>query len=133
MRLRPGGGGFGARRLSLPPVFIFFKGATIYFYSPFATGGNDHSDFFSAEVLKVGMHKALVPFYLSAGRLGMDENGRTEIKCNGKGVLFVEDKSDDLSIDKLGEFVATSSEHRRLLIPTMDPDEGDDIVPLILL
>lgn len=103
---------------------------TVYFYRPPIQG--DGSGFFSPEVLKAGLRKALVPFYLFAGRIGTDDSGRTEIECNGKGVLFVEAKAEELTVDKFGDF-APSPEYRRLLIPTVDPDEGDDAIPLLLL
>ncbi|URD89428.1 Transferase family [Musa troglodytarum] len=103
---------------------------TVYFYRPPIQG--DGSGFFSPEVLKAGLRKALVPFHLFAGRIGTDDSGRTEIECNGKGVLFVEAKAEELTIDKFGDF-APSPEYRRLLIPTVDPDEGDDAIPVLLL
>lgn len=104
--------------------------ATVYFYRPSATG--DRAGFFSPEALKAGLRKALVPFYLFAGRIGTDGNGRTEIKCNGKGALFVEAKSEELTVDKFGDF-APSPEYRRMLVPSVSPDDGDDAVPLLLL
>ncbi|URD99065.1 shikimate quinate [Musa troglodytarum] len=104
--------------------------ATIYIYRPPATA--DRAGFFSPEALKAGLRKALVPFYLFAGRIGTDANGRTEIKCNGKGALFVEAKSDELTVDKFRDF-APSPEYRRMLVPSVSPDDGDDAVPLLLL
>ncbi|RZR74408.1 hypothetical protein BHM03_00036536 [Ensete ventricosum] len=104
--------------------------ATIYFYPPPATG--DRAGFFSPEALKAGLRKALVPFYLLAGRIGTDGNGRTEIKCNAKGALFVEAKAEELTVDKFGDF-APSPEYRRMLVPCVSPDDGDDAVPLLLL
>ncbi|CAL9756820.1 unnamed protein product [Musa acuminata subsp. burmannicoides] len=104
--------------------------ATVYFYRPPANG--DPAGFFSPEALKAGLRKALVPFYLFAGRIGTDGNGRTEIKCNGKGALFVEAKSEELTVDKFGDF-APSPECRRMLVPSVSPDDGDDAVPLLLL
>ncbi|CAL9066564.1 unnamed protein product [Musa banksii] len=103
---------------------------TVYFYRPPIQG--DGSGFFSPEVLKAGLRKAQVPFYLFAGRIGTDDTGRTEIECNGKGVLFVEAKAEELTIDKFGDF-APSPECWRMLIPTVDPGEGDDAIPLLLL
>ncbi|OMO90849.1 Transferase [Corchorus olitorius] len=48
-----------------------------------------------------------------AGRLGSDENGRLEIVCNAKGVLWVEDET-TCAINDLGDF-KPSSELRQLV------------------
>ena len=51
---------------------------------------NGSSDFFDPKVLKNALSEILVPFYPVAGRLQHNEDGRLEIICNRKGVLFVE-------------------------------------------
>ncbi|KAJ3698303.1 hypothetical protein LUZ61_002008 [Rhynchospora tenuis] len=45
-------------------------------------------DFFSVEVLKSALAKALVLFYPLAGRHVVGDDGRDQIDCNAEGVLF---------------------------------------------
>ncbi|KAK0605231.1 hypothetical protein LWI29_024374 [Acer saccharum] len=85
---------------------------TVYFYKP-----NGCSNFFNAQLLKEALCKALVMFYPVAGRLGYDEKGRLEIKCNGEGVLFVEAETDS-AFDHFNDF-APSLELMQL-IPNVD-------------
>lgn len=88
----------------------------VYFYHP---GGD--SGFFSVQLLKAALAKALVPFYPLAGRLGFDSDGRLEIKCTGEGVLFVVARSDS-TLEELGE-LAPSAEMNKLFVPNVESDE----------
>ncbi|GFP91737.1 rosmarinate synthase [Phtheirospermum japonicum] len=97
---------------------------TLYFYR--STGG---PNFFDVTVLKAALSRALVEFYPVAGRLKMDKNGRIEIDCNGKGVLFVEGEADG-DMDVLGDF---GPKPELSLIPTVDYSKGIGSYPLFLL
>ncbi|CAN1287027.1 Shikimate O-hydroxycinnamoyltransferase [Linum perenne] len=100
---------------------------SIYFYRP-TTGAA--SDFFDPEVLKLGLSKALVPFYPIAGRLRLDNTGRIEINCNSQGVLFVAAESTSV-IDDFGDFVP--SLELRPLIPVVDYSAGISSYPLLVV
>ncbi|KAF8369822.1 hypothetical protein HHK36_032157 [Tetracentron sinense] len=99
---------------------------TVYFYRP-----NGGLSFFSPETLKSALAKILVLFYPFAGRLGVDQNGRIEINCNGDGALFAKAEAES-TIDEFGDFTP-SMKTRELLIPQVDPSEGDSPCPLLLL
>jgi shikimate O-hydroxycinnamoyltransferase len=58
----------------------------VFFYSSGAA-------FSSVARLKEAMARALVALYPLAGSLGVDEDGRLEISCNGEGALFVVSRS----------------------------------------
>ncbi|TVU02656.1 hypothetical protein EJB05_51846 [Eragrostis curvula] len=77
------------------------------------------SDFFDVARLKASLAKALVAFYPLAGRLDIDDNGRTQINCNNEGALFVvahlDHRADDLSD------LNPSPELRRLFVPRIEP------------
>ncbi|CAN0862732.1 Shikimate O-hydroxycinnamoyltransferase [Linum grandiflorum] len=64
-----------------------------------------------------------------AGRLGLDESGRIEIKCNSQGVLFLVAES-TLVIDDFGDFVPTLE--LRQLIPVMDYSARISSYPLFV-
>lgn len=98
---------------------------SVYFYRP--TGA---SNFFDPEIIKLGLSKALVPFYPMAGRLRRDDDGRIEIDCNGEGVLFVEAESNSV-IDDFGDFAPTPELRR--LIPPVDYSGGIASYPLLVL
>ncbi|KAJ3677186.1 hypothetical protein LUZ60_002910 [Juncus effusus] len=102
-----------------------FHTPSIYFYFP-----DGSSNFFDCTALKSALSRALVPFYPMAGRLARDTNGRIEIDCNSRGVLFVEAESDGIVAD-FGDFAPTMELKR--LIPTVE--YGDDIsdFPLLVL
>nr|UIP35223.1 hydroxycinnamoyltransferase 4 [Leucojum aestivum] len=93
----------------------------LYVYYP-----NGNSDFFNLAALKLGLSKALVPYYPLAGRLNKGPDGRLEIDCNGKGALFVVARS-ETCIDEFGDFLP-SQEMRRLLTPSIPVED-----PAILL
>ncbi|KAJ3687845.1 hypothetical protein LUZ61_017009 [Rhynchospora tenuis] len=57
---------------------------TIYLYK----NNEGAKDFFSVEVLKSALAKALVLFYPLAGRHVVGDDGRDQIDCNAEGVLF---------------------------------------------
>uniref|UniRef100_A0A0D9WMP7 Uncharacterized protein n=1 Tax=Leersia perrieri TaxID=77586 RepID=A0A0D9WMP7_9ORYZ len=99
---------------------------TFYLYRRPTGSSDDAAAFFSPDVLKVALSKALVPFYPLAGRLSQDDTtGRPEISCTGEGVLFVTARS-DVTIDDLGDF-APSDDLRQTLVP-----KADDLIAGIL-
>ncbi|KZV19482.1 shikimate O-hydroxycinnamoyltransferase-like [Dorcoceras hygrometricum] len=102
-----------------------FHTPSVYFYR--RTG---EADFFDANVLKVALGRALVPFYPMAGRLKRDEDGRIEIDCNAEGVLFVEAECDGV-VDDFGDFAPTLELRR--LIPAVDYSLGISSYPLLVL
>ncbi|WRX25611.1 hypothetical protein QQP08_018098, partial [Theobroma cacao] len=89
--------GYGSLTWTL--VVTRYHICTVYFYKP-----NGSSNFFDTKVLKESLGKILVPFYPLAGRLGYDENGRLEIICNAKGVLFIEAETTSIMDDLVKEF-----------------------------
>lgn len=80
-------------------------------------------------MLKEALSKVLVPFYPMAGRLGRDQKGRIEIKCNGEGVLFVEAETSHV-IDDLGDF--ESSSELQKFVPSVEYTEEISSYPLLL-
>jgi hypothetical protein len=92
--------------------------STIYLYSSSGAAAGA-ADFFDVARLKEAMAKALVAFYPLAGRLGVNDDGRMEISCNGKGALFVIAQADDLTADDVKKF-KPSPELRRLFVPLID-------------
>ncbi|KAJ7558721.1 hypothetical protein O6H91_04G052800 [Diphasiastrum complanatum] len=100
--------------------------ASIYFYR---RPEGSHS-FFTWEVLKEALGKALVPFYPMAGRLSRDESGRIEINCNGAGVLLVEATA-DAYIDDFGQFAPDPV--FKELIPYVDYTQDIASYPLLVL
>ncbi|MBA0779806.1 hypothetical protein Gotri_004011 [Gossypium trilobum] len=99
---------------------------TIYYYKP-----NGSSDFFDIGRLKEALSKILVPFYPIAGRLGYDENGRLEIRCNAEGVLFVEAETTSVMEHLIGDFTDYSQVFR--LVPKVDYSGGISSYPLLVL
>ncbi|KAM3215758.1 shikimate O-hydroxycinnamoyltransferase [Capsicum annuum] len=104
---------------------------TVYFFKPNTITTN----FFDIKIMKEGLSNVLVSFYPMAGRLiwgnYKDNNGgekRMEINCNEEGVLFVEAKCDDTTIDDFGDFVP-SLEMEKLI-----PNSCGDIfiLPLVM-
>ncbi|KAK4850668.1 hypothetical protein QYF36_008824 [Acer negundo] len=111
--------------LLVPTVHI----STVYFYRQLP---NDSSNFFDPRILKKALSCALVQFFPMAGRLGLDENGRLEIWCNGDGVLFVEADLNDVTFDDLEDFTP-SLKLQELLVPTVDYSKDIYSHPLLLL
>ncbi|KAJ0750961.1 putative quinate O-hydroxycinnamoyltransferase [Helianthus annuus] len=93
----------------------------VYFYRP-----NGAPNFFDMKVMKDALSRALVAFYPLAGRLTQGEDGRSNIECQGQGVLFLEAESDGV-IDDFGDF-APQSELLKLF-----PLLGIDLDPLLVL
>ncbi|XP_052289117.1 shikimate O-hydroxycinnamoyltransferase-like [Citrus sinensis] len=103
---------------------------TVYFYKP---NNNDvSSNFFEAQVLKEALSKALVLFYPVAGRLGINENGRIEIQCNGEGVLFVEAET-DFAIDDFKDFTPRLEFQKLVPNPAVDHSSNISSHPLLVL
>ncbi|CAM6084085.1 unnamed protein product [Calypogeia fissa] len=73
--------------------------------------------------------KALVPFFPAAGRLARQEDGRTAIRCEGQGVLFVEADS-DAYLDDFGDFACQPAIQQ--LIPPVRTTDGMSSYPLYL-
>ncbi|CAL9106207.1 unnamed protein product [Musa textilis] len=88
---------------------------------------NGDRNFFSVEVLKAALAKALLHFYPLAGRVAVGEDGRLEIQCTGEGVLFVVARS-TCTLDVLSDFTP-SEEMRQLLAPSSD---GNDSMCIML-
>ncbi|TVU00609.1 hypothetical protein EJB05_53944, partial [Eragrostis curvula] len=87
----------------------------VYFYRAGAdVNSNSEGAFFDVARLKKSLAKALVAFYL----LGVDADGRIEIKCNSEGVLFVVADS-ELTVDDFD--IKPSPELRRMLLPRIEP------------
>ncbi|KAH9806334.1 Shikimate O-hydroxycinnamoyltransferase [Citrus sinensis] len=86
-------------------------------------------NFFDAGLLKEALKKILVPFHPVAGRLPSDESGRTEILCNGEGVLFVEAETSCV-IDDFGDFAEGSK--LLPLLPTFDDTKDNSSYPLMM-
>ncbi|OMO70074.1 Transferase [Corchorus olitorius] len=107
-------------------VQMRFHPVTVYFYKP-----DGSSNFFDPKVLKDVLSEILVPFYPVAGRLQYDEDGRLEIMCNGKGVLFIEAETSCVMDDMIGDF--TNSSKVRNLAPKVDYSGGISSYPLLAL
>ena len=90
---------------------------TIYFYrSAVAATVN----LFDVSVrLKESLAKALVAFYPFAGRLDVDDDGRTQINCNSEGALFVVARSELAADDVIDSMPST--ELRRRFVPHIEP------------
>ncbi len=72
--------------------------STVYFFNSRQNKKNQDS----VAVIKDSLRKLLVLYYPMAGRLGVSEDSRFQIQCEGQGVLFVEAAA-DCSIAELGE------------------------------
>ncbi|KAM1219792.1 hypothetical protein ACFX2G_047821 [Malus domestica] len=103
---------------------------SVYFYRRSQTGGHPISPFFDPELLKGALSKALVPFYPLAGRLQQNETGRSEINCNGEGVLFVVAETASV-LENFGDFAPTPE--FRKLIPVVDYSAGISTYPLFVV
>ncbi|MFS7940402.1 putative quinate O-hydroxycinnamoyltransferase [Helianthus anomalus] len=93
----------------------------VYFYRP-----NGAPNFFDTKVMKDALSKALVAFYPIAGRLRQGKDGRSEIDCQGQGVLFLEAESNGV-IDDFGEFAP------QLELLKLFPYQGIDLDLLLVL
>ncbi|KAK1686647.1 hypothetical protein QYE76_047495 [Lolium multiflorum] len=101
----------------------------IYLFRPLGVGCP--ADFFSADILRTAMARALVPFYPLAGRLGMALDGRLEIDCSGQGAVFVVAQSDAVLEDLEG--FAPSKAMCDMFVPPYEEVVGAGGRPLLLL
>ncbi|OEL36281.1 Shikimate O-hydroxycinnamoyltransferase [Dichanthelium oligosanthes] len=76
---------------------------TVYFYRPDGEPG-----FFTAEIIKNSLTRALAPFYPLAGRLGLDATGRLQVDSTGDGVVFMTVRSEYVLDDLMNDFVPCS-------------------------
>ena len=90
---------------------------TVYFYRSAVAATANLSDV--AARLKESLAKALVAFYPFAGRVGVGDDGRTQINCNSKGALFVVAGS-ELTVDDIIDLMP-STELRRRFVPHIEP------------
>ncbi|XP_037449713.1 putrescine hydroxycinnamoyltransferase 1-like isoform X1 [Triticum dicoccoides] len=104
--------------LSALDLMLANRGYTplVHFYRR-CPGTETTDDFFSVTKLKTALGKALVGFYPMAGRLRVDADGRLEIDCNSKGMLFLVARS-QLTIDDFSD-LKPSPRLRRLFVPQM--------------
>ncbi|KAH6763299.1 hypothetical protein C2S52_020732 [Perilla frutescens var. hirtella] len=86
--------------------------ASIYFYRP-----NGCAEFFDLAVLKEALSRILMHFYPLVGRKTTAEDGRLEIDCYAKGVLYVAAESDAI-LDDLDDFAPRKE--LRHLVPADD-------------
>ncbi|XP_066315166.1 putrescine hydroxycinnamoyltransferase 2-like [Miscanthus floridulus] len=85
---------------------------TVYFFRP-----NGGLGFFTADVVKGSLARALVAFYPLAGRLGVDgATGRVQVDCTDKDAVFVTARSNYALDDLMREFMPCR-EMRDLLVP----------------
>ncbi|OMO70064.1 Transferase [Corchorus olitorius] len=112
---------------NLDLVQIRFHPVSVYFYNK----PDGSSNFFDTQVLKDALSEILVPFYPAAGRLQYDEDGRLEIMCNGKGVLFIEAEASCVMDDLVRDF--TDSSRVPDLAPKVDYSGGISSYPLVAL
>ncbi|VAI52894.1 unnamed protein product [Triticum turgidum subsp. durum] len=110
-----------AIRFSPFDLMLASRGYTplVHFYRRPETSGDN---FFNVSRLKTALGKALVPFYPLAGRLRAGGDGRLEIDCNGKGMLFLVAQS-RLTMDDFTDF-KPSSKQRRLFVPHVSDSDG---------
>ncbi|XP_051220057.1 hydroxycinnamoyltransferase 4 [Lolium perenne] len=101
----------------------------IYLFRPLGVGCP--ADFFSADILRTALSRALVPFYPLAGRLGMAPDGRLEIDCSGQGAVFVVARSDAVLEDLEG--FAPSKAMCDMFVPPYEEVVGASGKPLLLL
>ncbi|TVU05739.1 hypothetical protein EJB05_48920 [Eragrostis curvula] len=98
----------------------------VYYYpapAPATTDGaaaGEGASFFAPERLKSALAKALVPFYPLAGRLGVGEDGRPQIDCNGEGALFIVARA-DFTGEEVFQDYRPSPEFRRMFVPFTAP------------
>jgi shikimate O-hydroxycinnamoyltransferase len=100
----------------------------IYLFRPLGVGCP--ADFFSADILRTALSRALVPFYPLAGRLGMAPDGRLEIDCSGQGAVFAVAQSDAVLEDLEG--FAPSKAMCDMFVPPYEEVVGAG-TPLLLL
>ena len=106
--------------LSPLDLLLLNRGHTpaVYFYPYRSLPG----DSFDVARRTAALAKALVAFYPLAGRLRAGGDGRLEIDCNGKGMLFLVSQS-RLTMDDFTDF-KPSSKQRRLFVPHVSDSDG---------
>ncbi|KAJ3686016.1 hypothetical protein LUZ61_015180 [Rhynchospora tenuis] len=77
----------------------------------------DATNFFSVEVLKAALSKALVLFYPLSGRYAVGSDGRLVLDCNGEGCFFVRARL-ERAIDSIN--IQPSPELERLFVPSIE-------------
>ncbi|KAJ3702961.1 hypothetical protein LUZ61_006666 [Rhynchospora tenuis] len=77
----------------------------------------DATNFFSVEVLKASLSKALVLFYPLAGRQSVSYDGRAELDCNAAGCFFVRAQL-QRTFDSIN--FQPSPELERLFVPSVE-------------
>lgn len=100
---------------------------TVYFFR--APSRECRPDFFSADVLRAALARALVPFHPFAGRLGEGRDGRPEIDCNAEGALFVVARC-EATLNEFEGF-APSTPMRDMFVPLYE--EAGTGAPLLML
>lgn len=105
--------------LSALDLMLANRGYTplVHFYRRRPVTKTTDDDFFNVTRLKAALGKALVAFYPMAGRLRVDADGRLEIDCNSKGMLFLVARS-HLTLDDFSD-LKPSPRLRRLFVPQM--------------
>lgn len=80
-----------------------------------------------ADKLKTTLAKLLVPYDFLSGRLRSNpETGRLEIDCNSAGIGFAVAKSDDNTLDSVGDLVYPNPAFGQLICRKVDILEPDD-------
>ncbi|CAM0952865.1 unnamed protein product [Alopecurus aequalis] len=108
----------GARNSYTPMIYLF------------RINNNLCLGFFSVDVLRKALARALVPFYPLAGRLSMALDGRMEIDCNVEGAVFIVAQSDVVLDDVEG--LVPSKAMCDLFVPPYEKEAGAGS-PLLLL
>lgn len=84
------------------------------------------------DILKEGLGKLLASDYdFMAGRLRLNQQGRLEIHCNGRGALFGEAKANH-TIEELGDITHPNPQFKKLVLQAFDAKSLDDL-PLLLV
>lgn len=97
----------------------------------FRTRIDGNLGFFSPDVLRTALAKALVPFYPLAGQLSVALDGRVELDCNAEGVVFIVARS-DVVLDDLEISFTPSKEMCDMFVPPYVKEAGAGS-PLLLL
>ncbi|KAJ1377271.1 Transferase [Sesbania bispinosa] len=90
---------------------------------------DQHSASTFLQTLTNSLSQALVIYYPLAGRLSSIEGARWELNCNAKGAHLLEAKSEEITLDELGDFVPTNLVPQ--LIPKIDYTVPIEEMPLL--
>ncbi|KAJ3705797.1 hypothetical protein LUZ61_009502 [Rhynchospora tenuis] len=88
----------------------------------------DATNFFSAEMLKAALSKALVLFYPLSGRYAVDSDGSLVLDCNGEGCFFVRARL-ERAIDNIN--IQPSPELERLFVPSIEMAGSQSVMLMI--